>query len=172
VKNFKKKSPGWRKIIECIDAARFAPMAGNVYTLKFILVSEKDKIAQLAVASQQHFVGSVDYVVAVCSVPSATINAFGKRGEIYFRQQAGAAIQNILLKLTEKKLATCWVGHFSEDHVKNILKVPEEVYVEALLPIGIEAEKFNRKSKKIELDNILYFEKYGKKQMKKEESIS
>ena len=44
VKKFKSTKPDWRTIIECIDAMRYAPMAGNNYSLKFILVDDKDKI--------------------------------------------------------------------------------------------------------------------------------
>ena len=44
VRKFNSKKPNWRNIIECIDAARYAPMAGGNYTLKFILVDEPEKI--------------------------------------------------------------------------------------------------------------------------------
>ena len=44
VRKFSNKKPNWRTIIECIDSARYAPMAGNNYTLKFILVDNEEKI--------------------------------------------------------------------------------------------------------------------------------
>ena len=81
VKKFNSKKPDWRDIIECIDAARFAPMAGGNYSLKFIIVSEPEKINEIAQACQQDFVGSVSYVVVACSVPGRTVNAYGKQGE-------------------------------------------------------------------------------------------
>ncbi len=69
VKKFSKKKPDWRKIIEAIDFARYSPMAGNLYSLKFILVSDKEKIQQLSKASEQEFVADAQYVVVVCSNP-------------------------------------------------------------------------------------------------------
>ena len=36
VRHFADKKPNWRDIIECIDAARFAPMAGNLFPLKYM----------------------------------------------------------------------------------------------------------------------------------------
>ena len=36
VKNFTNKKPDWRDIVDAIDSARFAPMAGNKFNLKFI----------------------------------------------------------------------------------------------------------------------------------------
>ena len=172
VRKFKDLKPDWRDIIEAIDSARFAPMAGNNYTLKFIVVSDSEKIQRIAEACQQPFVGSVYYVVVVCSNPKRTLNAYGNRGEVYAKQQAGAAIQNFLLKITEKKLATCWVGHFVESIVKDILRIPEEIQVDAILPIGYEYEKPKTKKQKIEIDSILYFDEYGNKKMNKIKKIN
>ena len=167
VKKFSKKKPDWRKIIEAIDLARYAPMAGNLYSLKFILVSDKEKIQKLSEASQQEFVADAQYVVVVCSNPSRTLNAYEERGENYLKQQAGAGIQNFLLKLEDLKLSTCWIGHFVDEQVKKILEIPKEINVEAFFPIGYESEIAKTKQKrKIELDNLLYFEEYGKNRMK------
>jgi nitroreductase len=166
VRKFKDKNPDWRAIIECIDSARFAPMAGGSYTLKFILVNDKEKIDKLADAAQQQFIAQTKYVVVVCSNPSRTTNSYGKRGEIYLRQQAGAAIQNFLLKITEKGLSTCWVGQFVDNLVKEILQIPADINVEAIFPIGYEFEKLQTIKPKIDLDNILYFDEYKNKKMK------
>jgi nitroreductase len=167
VKKFDKKKPNWRKIIECIDSARFAPMAGNNYTLKFILVNDEEKIKKIAVSCQQDYVSQAKYLVVACSNPSRPVNEFGKSGEIFCRQQAGAAIQNFLLKITESGLSTCWVGYFVEEQIKKILDIPKEIDVEAIFPIGYEFEKPKTRKAKIDLDRILYFDKYGNTKMKK-----
>jgi len=166
VRKFSNKKPNWRTIIECIDVARYAPMAGNNYTLKFIMIDDEEKIQQLAEAAQQPFINQAKFVVVACSNPSRTKNAYGERGEVFCRQQAGAAIQNFLLKIEEAGLATCWVGYFVEEQVKRILKIPAEWNVEALFPIGYEYEKPRTKKAKIDLDRILYFNYYDNKKMK------
>ena len=165
VKKFKNKKPDWRDIIEAIDSVRYAPMAGNNYSLKFILVDDKEKILSMAESAQQDFIKKVDFVVVFCSKPSRTINAYGKEGEIYFRQQAGAAMENFLLSIQEKGLATCWVGHFVEDEIKKTLEIPDDVHVEAIFPIGYEASKPKTRKAPIDLDKILYFNKYNNKKM-------
>ncbi|MCA9487852.1 MAG: nitroreductase family protein, partial [Nanoarchaeota archaeon] len=48
IRKYKPKSPNWRSIIEAIDAARYAPMAGNIFSLKFILVDDEEKIKKIA----------------------------------------------------------------------------------------------------------------------------
>jgi len=165
VKKFTTKKPDWRDIIECIDATRYAPMTGNNFTLKFIIVKEKETIQKLADASQQPFVAQAHYVVIACSNPTRTINMFEERGKRYLRQQAGAAIENFLLKIEEKGLATTWVGHFVDYLVKEAVGIPRDIEVEAIFPIGYESDPKTLQKRKIDLDNLLYFEKYGNKKM-------
>src|SRR3989338_7309064 len=166
VRRFSDKKPDWRNIIEAIDAARYSPMAGNLFSLKFILTDDKNKIKQLAQASQQDFVADAHYVVVVCSSTSRTLSSYSEKGDIYLRQQAGAGIQNFLLKLVELGLSTCWIGLFVEEDIKSLLKIPNDANVEALFPIGYESNIGKTKGRRrIDLDNVLYFDKYGEKKM-------
>lgn len=171
VKKFNSKTPDWRDIIECIDSMRYAPMAGGNFSLKFILVSDKEKIQKISDSCQQDFIAQTNYVVVVCSNPGRTKNAYEKKAEVFLRQQAGAAIQNFLLKIEEKGLDTCWIGHFAEDQIKGELKIPEKINIEAIFPIGYEFRKENP-SRKIELDRILYFTNYDNKKMKRPKKIN
>lgn len=171
IRKFKNKKPDWRTVIECIDSMRYAPMAGGVFSLKFILVSDLDKIDRIAQYCQQPFVRTAEYLVVVCSKPRSTINSYGNRGKIYIRQQAGAAIQNFLLKIHEKGLASCWVGSFVERLIKNELKIPADVHIEAILPVGYSKEKPKEKQR-VNIDGCLYFEEYENKQMKSHKKVN
>lgn len=170
VKKFKSIKPDWRDVIECIDSMRHAPTAGGISTIKIILVSDAKKIQKIADAAQQDFIAQANFVVVVCSDSSKTISSYGERGKKYARQQAGAAIQNFLLKIEDKKLSTCWIGHFVDEQIKKILEIPENIDVEAVFPVGYEFRK-EKISAKVELDRILYFEKYGNKKMKNPKRI-
>jgi len=165
-RKFASKKPDWRDIIEAIDAARYAPMAGNNFSLRFTIVDDKNKIQQLADATQQDFISQAHYVVVVTTEPGRTLNAFEERGKTYLRQQAGAAIQNFLLKIQERGLATCWIGHLLEDEVKRAIKATENTIVEAIFPIGYDYKKSSTRRMKIELDRILYFNEYKNRKMK------
>lgn len=187
VRVFSDKKPDWRDIIEIIDQARHAPMAGNDFTLKFIVVSDEKVISKVAEACQQPFVGEAKYLIVVCSDTKRAENQFGERAQTFLRQQAGAAIQNILLSVTEKGLATCWVGYFVEEQVKRELKLiptttqinqkiaPVTVQIEAILPIGYESraqEHKRQKKKKTELQNILFFNRWGEERMRPPKKVS
>lgn len=164
-RKFKSKKPDWREIIKAIESASKAPLAGNIPTVKFILVSDKEKIKELAEAATQDFIATVNYVVVICSDAKQCILSYGDRGERYSQQQAGASIENFLLKITDLGLSTCWTGAFADEQVKKILQLPENIEPTALLPIGYAVQKTNQR-KKPALDSILYFDFWKNKYMK------
>lgn len=171
VRKFKTvKKPGYKEVILAIDSAAKAPLAGSIHAVKYILVQDKEKIKALSVAAQQDFISDADYLIVVCSDKKDLIKNYYKRGEMYSRQQAGAAIENLFLKLTEAGLATCWVGAFSDETVKRILKIPDEIDVEAMLPIGYELGK-GKQASKPDLDNVLFFDQWKNKFMKPKRMI-
>lgn len=165
VRKYITKAPDWREIIEAVDAGLQGPLAGNISSVRFILVSDKEAILKLKEACQEDFVADAHYVVVVCSDPKDVLRAYDERGEIYVRQQAGAAIENFLLKLTDLGLAGCWIGDFVEEQVKTIVRAQPNVYIEAIIPIGYSADKSPRK-RKPSLDLALYFDRYKNRLMK------
>jgi len=161
VRNYSTKAVSFGDIVRVCEAARYSPMAGNIYTIRLIVVGNKETKAKLAGAAlEQEFVADAPYVIVVCSDLANLARSYGARAEIYSRQQAGAAIENMLLKVTELGLATCWIGAFDDNAVKRILNIPEKIQVEAILPIANPLGKTTQK-KKPELKQILYFEKWG-----------
>jgi len=172
VRSFKNKKVDWRRIIEAIDSVRFAPMAGNLFSLRIILVDDSVKIKKLAKASEQDFFSDVGFVVVFCTFPNLTIKTFGDEGKSFLKQQAGAAIENFLLSLEEEGLSTCWIGHFDKRNVKQILNIPEEIEVEAMFPIGYKKEKKIAKKRKSALENYLFFNTYKNKRIKKIKKVN
>ncbi|MCK4649874.1 nitroreductase family protein [Candidatus Pacearchaeota archaeon] len=171
VKRYDSKKPDWRKIVRAIDAARFAPMAGNHFSARFILVSDEKVIKRLADASQQSFIRKARTVVVVVSDDKSLIRSYGERGEMYARQHVGAAIENFLLALEEEKLVTSWVWYFVDEQVRRILEIPEGVKIEGIFPVGrrIKAGRLadlKSRVRNVKLENILFFGKYGQEEMK------
>lgn len=171
VRRYSTKKVKWQKIIEAIDAANQAPQAGNIYTLRYVLVDDKSKIRELSEAAQQSFFENVEFVLVVCSDKVSIKKSYDERGEMYTRQQAGAAIENFLLKIVDLGLATCWVGSFADEEVKRVLEIPQKDYeninVEAILPIGYEMPGDKApKGRKPDLDMCLWFNKWKNKFMR------
>jgi nitroreductase len=139
-------------------------MAGGNFSLKFILVDDSQKIRELSELSEQDFISKAHYVVVACSHEKRTQTAYGERGSKYLRQQAGAALQNFLLKINEAGLGTCWVGHFYDDKIKRLLNIPEHEEIEAIFPIGYPNEK-PKKKLPASFDKMMFFNSYGNKKM-------
>jgi nitroreductase len=167
VRKFSKKKPDWRMIVEAIDSAHLAPLAGNVETLKFLITGEQDTIDKVAKAAGQDFISQAKFVVVVCSKEERAVTGYGERARVYARQQAGAAIENFLLKIEELGLAACWVGAFHEPDVKRIFRIPDDIVVEAILPIGFADEKSKQKPKP-ELSSMVYWDRWMNKYMYRE----
>ncbi|MEM4152824.1 MAG: nitroreductase family protein [Candidatus Pacearchaeota archaeon] len=166
VRNFSAKTIKFDDVVAICEAARFSPMAGNIYTIRLILVTDKEKKKLLAEAAlNQEFISDASCVIVVCSDLSQLERSYGKRASIYSRQQAGAAIENMLLKVADLGLGACWVGAFEENAIKRILKIPDSIQIEALIPIGNPIGKTQTK-KKPELKSILHFEKWMQKTSK------
>lgn len=168
IRNYSDKKIGYDKIINAIEAANLAPSPGNLPILRFIIVEDRGKIEKIAQACQQDFIENSSAVVVVCSDKSNVERAYDTRTEKYVSQHAGAAIENFLLKITDMKLASCWVGAFSEITIKNALKIPDKIRVEAVLPVAYQSkiDKTKQKSKPL-LGNIIFFHEYGNKYKKK-----
>lgn len=170
VKKYSDKKPDWRKIIQAVDYVRFAPMAGNIFTVKLILVSDEKIIDKIKKASQQDFV-KAPYVLIVTSDRERVKKMYDIHEKGFAQQQVGAAIQNILLGLTEKGIATCWVGFFDDDLVREAVEIPKSQTIEAIFPLGIETKIKTNPKEKPELENFFFFEKYGEKKMRPETRV-
>lgn len=168
-RRFSSKKPKWQDIIEAIDAANTGPLAGNIYALRFILVDDPEKIKALSEAAQQDFFENVSYAVVVCSDKTQLVRSYDERGEVYAHQQAGAAIENFLLKTVDIGLSSCWVGAFVDDEVKDILEIPkpyDNVNIEAILPVGYEMPGKASQRRKMSPDYCIWFNKWKNKYMK------
>ena len=161
VKNFTGKAPSWKKVIQAIDIARHVPMAGNMFSAKFILVEDRNIINKIAGATQQNFVSKAGSLIVVTSNREKVKKMFDANEKGFAQQQAGAAIQNLLLALTEKGIDSCWVGFFDDEIVRESVHVPEGEEVEAVIAVGFAGKEKVSKKSKADLENLVFFEKYG-----------
>ena len=133
-----------------LEAARWAPSAGNLQPWRFVVVREAAVRAALAsAAARQRFVGEAPVLVVVCAVPAESARGYGERGaSLYCLQDTAAAVENLLLAATELGLGSCWVGAFDERRVASVLGLEEGVRPVALVPIGTPAEEAPPRSRR------------------------
>jgi nitroreductase len=167
VRHFKTLMPvKWKHVAEILDSARYAPCAGGMFAIRFIVIDDEKTIKKMADACLgQSFIAEAPYLLVVCSDMTQIRRSYGKRADFYARQQAGAAIENIFLKITDLGLSTCWIGAFDENAIKRITEIPDAFVVEAVLPIGYEQGK-EKSKEKIGLRHIVHYNKWGTQYIK------
>ena len=70
------------------------------------------------------------------------------------------AIEHIVLQAVELGLGTCWVRWFDDNRVKELLGIPRNIDIVALLPVGYPDEDPQQRPR-FPLEKIVYDERYG-----------
>jgi len=158
VKSFLPKFVSWENVSRVIDAARHAPSCGNIQNWKFIVVLKPDQKQQLAEAAhEQYEIAQAAALIVVCAEPEKAERYYGARGkDLYSIQNCAAAVENMLLEAQSLGLATCWVGAFNEDKVKELLGIPPEISAQAIVALG-HAKERPIKPPKYPLEVLVYF---------------
>ena len=143
VRRFKDDPVPRATIGRLIDAARWAPTAGNLQPWQFYVVYNDKKKREIAQAAlNQTFVGDAPVVIVVCTEPEMSAAKYRERGKnLYAIQDSAAAAQNIMLAACGYGLGTCWVGAFDETMVIEALELPRGVLPVVIIPVGYPAEE-------------------------------
>jgi nitroreductase len=148
-------------LLRILDAGRLAPSAGNIQPWHFVVVSDIEKRKRLAKARYARFLAEAPVVIVGCGNQKASPK--------WYMVDVTIALEHMVLTATNEGLGTCWIGSFSENEIREMLKIPENFRVIALLSIGYPRRKFDlagrllhfvRRRKK--LRKIASLEEFGK----------
>lgn len=160
VKKFKKKEVSKSVLFKILNAGLKAPSAGNSQNWRFVVLDDKDVINRVARATLQPEVFmNVNYAVVVCSDSSKVESEFPQQGKMYAIQNVAAAIENILLAATALGVDSNWIGAFADETIKDVLRIPSEIEVHAILPFGYRSE-VPFKTRRIALAHATWFNKW------------
>jgi len=129
------------QIDNLLEAARWAPSAGNFQSYFLFVIRNQELKEQLtkAALNQKHV--SRASVVFVACADKKRVFFYGRRGRsLYCIQDATIALYNVWLALTGMGLAAVWVGAINESKVSKTLNLPSHLRPIALLPIGYPLE--------------------------------
>jgi len=134
---------------------RSAPSAGATYPLEIYLVNsnglfeyipethsikrlnDKDLREGLCMACLgQSFVRDASANIIICADFKRTTGRYGERGESYVYIEVGHAAENVHLQAVGLGLGSVPVGAFSDDRVRNLLDLPEELVPIYIIPVG------------------------------------
>lgn len=143
------------KLRNVLEAARLAPSACNRQAWKFVVVRESKRRQELAEAANgQTFVGEAPIVIAaVATEPEYVMDC----GVPSYPVDLAIAVTHMTLAAVEEGLGTCWLGAFSQEGVKEILKIPDKYRVVTLFPLGFPKRGRKVKTRK-SLEEIVCYE--------------
>ena len=161
IRAFRKREVSNEDVARLIDAAVWAPSAGNIQPWEFIIIRRPElKRAIVQAAWGQSFIEEAPVVIVVCANEDRSSQRYGERGKtLYCLEDTAAAIQNIHLAAYSLGLATCWIGAFQEQEVRQILKVPHGIRPVAIVPVGYAAESVSPRSKR-PMNQIVHYETF------------
>jgi len=144
------------KLNAILNAARLAPSARNFQDWRFVVVTDTNtRKALVAACNNQAFIGQAPVVLACCSTMQYLMRCSQPAGPI----DVAIAMEHIALAATSFGLATCWVGSFYPEQIRNILQIPTHISVIELMTLGYPADQPNE-PKRLALDQIVCRERW------------
>ena len=161
VRSYQDRAVEKEKLEIVLEAARLAPSASNRQEWRFVVVQDRDTRQRIMKAAKnQSFIGEAPVVIACCA---KTDNHAMTCGQLCYTIDLPIAIEHMVLKATEEGLGTCWVGAFYEDHVKEILGIPQDIRVVELLALGYPANLSSIPKDRLSIEEIVMHERWRNK---------
>ncbi len=156
VRSFMDRPVEEEKLRAVLEAGRLAPSARNLQDWRFVVVRDAATRKRLAEAARnQEFVGQAPVVIAACGTSDMIMTC----GQPAYALDVAIAVDHMTLAAVAEGLGTCWIGAFYEESVKEILGIPVQIRVVALLLLGYSAQAARPTPRK-KLDEILTYERW------------
>jgi nitroreductase len=164
IRKYLDKPVEFEKLTTIMDAAIRAPSAGNLQDWRFVLVTDRQLIKQVASYSiEQYWIQTAPALIIVCAIPEKHEMYYGLRGKrLYNIQDCAASIQNILLVSTDLGLGSCWIGAFEEEKIRALFAIPADVRPQAIISLGYSDET-PKDRQLVPIENMVFFNRYGAK---------
>ena len=158
VRSFKEKDIPRELLKDIMGSVRMAPSASNRQDWKFVLVDDSATREKLArAASNQNFVKEAPVVIAGINTERKMMSCGVKAGTV----DLAIAMDHLTLRAAEEGLGTCWIGAFDQEETKEILSVPEDSKVIALMPLGYPTYDLTKENKRRkELEEIINYNSF------------
>lgn len=142
IRKYKDQEVETEKINQLLQGALLAPSSRSLDPWEFIVVTDKQLLQQLARAKQagSSFLKQAPLAIVVLANPQVC--------DVWIED---TSIATILIQLVAESLGlgSCWIqirerkhseDMSSEEYVRRVLNIPEEMKVEAMVSIGYPAE--------------------------------
>lgn len=156
VRNFRQDPITDESLAKLIEAACWAPSAGNLQPWFFYVVkNEKVKQRLAGVCTDQPQVAEAPVAIVVMADPAKSNEKYGERGaQLYCLQDTAAAAENLLLAAESMGLATCWVGSFDEPQVQKLVEAPPRLRAVAIICVGYSDQQISSPKERLRVAEV------------------
>lgn len=152
IRNFTGDPVSKEQLETILKAGMAAPTAMNVQPWRFVVVTDKDKIAEVFAAGPRGgMFTTAGAVIVVCGQTTVMMKPFGQpdapeteQPNKFWYEDCSAAAENILLAAKALGLGAVWTaGYPAEERIAPIaaaLGIPENVVPLCIIPVGVPAE--------------------------------
>jgi nitroreductase len=144
-----------------LEAARIAPSGSNRQPTRLIVVTDPEARQKLvSLCHDQAFIAAAP--VVVCAVGrNLHYNRGEWMGDCAMIVDVTIAVDHLTLAARAEGLGTCWIGSFSNTKLKEFLKLPDDVNVVALTPLGYpEGDLFTEPQGRIPFGEFVMWERW------------
>lgn len=104
----------------------------------------------------EDFVKEAPVIIAACGTKPEYVMSCGQKA---YPIDVSIALTHMMLRAEDLGLGTCWLGAFNEKKIKELLRVPNEVRIVALLTLGYSRFQPQLKSRK-SLDEVICYDRW------------
>lgn len=169
VRTFKQGSVDRETMKEIVSISRWAPSWANYQVARYTLVDDAATIEKLANDGVKGFVYNINTLksaqgVAVLSFVKGKSGKFNveedyvtSKGNVWEVFDAGIACQTFCLAAHAKGVGTCIFGVIDDESISEIVGLPEDETVAALIVYGYEEGEHAKATPRKDTDDIVRF---------------
>ena len=152
-----------------LSAAGKSPSWANTQVWEFIVIRDREIISRVTETYSENNPArkcsqSADLLIAVCAKKGVSGCKEGKPGTKFnewFMFDLGMAVQNLTLAAWDIGLGTVVVGFMDHDRCAEILGVPEDYELAAVMPVGKIEDPDKKGPKKREIGEYTHLNRFG-----------
>jgi len=155
IRKFSNQPVEQKKIDKLLRAAMQAPSAANQQAWEFIVVQDKEKLAQVAETSPYAKPAAGSAVTFVLLADESKMKV-----PTGWEQDMGAAAENLLLEAVHLGLGGVWLGvataDFVVENVRKLFELPADIRPFALISVGYPDGQKNQFVDRYQADRVHY----------------
>jgi len=158
IRKYKSQDVPKDSLNKILEAARWSPSAVNKQPWRFIVVRDKEIKKKIGDCAKFYFlinqhVSEAPVIIVVCAKDKTYKWA---------PLDCAMASQNIMLEAHSLGLASCFIGAFDEQKIKEILDLPDKMKIIALITVGYPDGQVETPPR-LKIDEIVSYDVYDQK---------